>query len=320
MKNNSHRLEKPIHHATISAGMSVDELVNQMNGCAFGAGRLAEAVDIYTAMLGDSECTKFFGLAGAMVPAGMRDIVSSLIRDGHIDVLVTTGANLVHDIIESLGLHHYKGSDLVDDIQLKHDRVNRIYDVFLPEEHFTDLEEFLQSVYSMLEGQTVSIKELLTHIGSQLEDKNSILKCAFNTEIPIYCPAVQDSIVGLQAWLFKQTGKLVVDAFADMREFMDICYDAKRTGAVLIGGGVPKNYILQSMLVTPKDFDYAIQLTTDRPDSGGLSGATLDEAQSWGKVGEDAKAMTVYGDATITLPILVAAARSRLGENGRGTT
>lgn len=311
--NQHNRLEQPISHADVSAGMSVDGLVNQMSGCAFGAGRLAEAVDIYTAMLGDNDCTKFFGLAGAMVPAGMRNIVSSLIRDGHIDVLVTTGANMVHDIIESLGLHHFKGSDLVNDIQLKHDNVNRIYDVFLPEEHFTNVEEFLQSAYSQLEGQTVSIRELLTHIGGKLEDKDSILKCAFDADIPIYCPAVQDSIVGLQAWLFKQTGKLVVDAFADMREFMDICYDAKRAGAVLIGGGVPKNYILQSMLVTPKDFDYAIQLTTDRPDSGGLSGATLDEAQSWGKVGEDAKAMTVYGDATITLPIMVAAAMSRLG-------
>ncbi|MCK4937986.1 MAG: deoxyhypusine synthase [Methanosarcinales archaeon] len=316
--NHHNRLEQPIDHAHITPGMSVDELVNQLNGCAFGAGRLAEAVDIHTAMLGDIECTKFFGLAGAMVPAGMRNIVSSLIRDGHIDVLVTTGANMVHDIIESLGLHHFKGSELVDDIQLKHDQVNRIYDVFLPEEHFTNVEEFLQSAYSQLEGQTISIRELFTHIGSKLEDKDSILKCAYDAEIPIYCPAVQDSIVGLQAWLFKQTGKLVVDAFADMREFMDICYDAKRAGALLIGGGVPKNYILQSMLITPKDFDYAIQLTTDRPDSGGLSGATLDEAQSWGKVAEDAKAMTVYGDATITLPIMVAASMSRLGGEGGG--
>ncbi|MBE0525085.1 MAG: deoxyhypusine synthase [Methanosarcinales archaeon] len=306
-------LDQPIQPAAIFSGMSVDELINQMSGCAFGAGRLAEAVDIYTAMLRDTDCTNFFGLAGAMVPAGMRNIVSGLIRDGHIDVLVTTGANLVHDIIEGLGLHHYKGSDLVDDIQLKHDQVNRIYDVFLPEEHFSDLEEKLQSVYSGLEGTTISIREMLTHIGSQIEDQNSILRSAYDTKIPVYCPAVQDSIVGLQAWLFKQTGNLVVDAFADMTEFMDICYDAKRTGALLVGGGVPKNYILQSMLVTPKDFDYVVQLTTDRPDSGGLSGATLDEALSWGKVGEDARHMTVYGDATITLPLLVAAARSRLG-------
>jgi deoxyhypusine synthase len=310
--NYSGRFDEPIHQASISADMSVDELVNQMSGCAFGAGRLAGAVDIYGAMLEDSKCTKFFGLAGAMVPAGMRNIISGLIKDGYIDVLVTTGANIVHDIIESLGLHHYKGTDQINDVQLKHDQVNRIYDVFLPEQHFTAVEEKLQSVYSDLEGRTLSIRELLTHVGSKLNDENSILKCAYNARIPVYCPAVQDSIVGLQAWLFKQTGALVVDAFADMREFMDICYGAKRAGALLVGGGVPKNYILQSMLVTPKDFDYAIQLTTDRPDSGGLSGATLEEARSWGKVGEDARSMTVYGDATITLPLMVAAARSRI--------
>ena len=104
-----------------------------------------------------------------------------------------------------------------------------------------------------------------------------------------------------------------VVVFADMKEFMNICYDAKKAGALLIGGGVPKNYIFQSMLVTPNEFDYAIQLTMDTPETGGLSGATLDEARSWGKVGEEARSVTVYADATITLPIIVAAARSRLG-------
>jgi deoxyhypusine synthase len=309
--------ESPIRHAVVKPDMSVIELVDQMQGCAFGAGRMAEAVDIYTAMLEDPQCTRYFGLSGAMVPAGMRNIISHLIRDGYIDVLVTTGANLVHDIIEALGLHHYKGTDQVDDIQLKHNQVNRIYDVFLPGDHFTDLEEFLQETYSHINEQPLSIRELLTHIGSQLEDNDSILKCAFDAQIPVYCPAVQDSIIGLQAYLFKQTRKLVVDTFADMHEFMDLCYAAKQTGAVLIGGGVPKNYILQGMLITPNDFNYAIQLTTDRPDPGGLSGATLEEARSWGKVADDARSMTVYGDATITLPILVAAAMSKIGGGSR---
>ncbi len=130
--------------------------------------------------------------------------------------------------------------------------------------------------------------------------------------VPVYCPALQDSVIGLQAWLYKEGNPLNVDAFADMHEFMEICYEAESAGAFLIGGGVPKNYILQSMLVTPKSFDYAIQLTMDHPETGGLSGATLDEAQSWGKVGENAKSVTVYADATITLPLMVAAVRTRL--------
>jgi deoxyhypusine synthase len=302
-------LKRPIRHAKIGRDMTVSELVEAFSGCAFGAGRLFEAVDIYREMVNDGECTKFFGLAGAMVPAGMRQVVSGMIRDREIDILVTTGANLVHDIIESMGLHHYKGTDTADDVQLKHDAVNRIYDVFLPEHHFTDFEDKLQSIFREI-PENLSITQLLSHIGARLDDNNSILKSAYDTGVPVYCPAIQDSIIGLQAWLYKQTKPLNVDVFADMRGLIDRCYEAKRAGVMIVGGGVPKNFILQSMLVTPGSFDYAIQLTMDRPEPGGLSGATLDEARSWGKIGEKARSVTVYSDATITLPIIVAAAKT----------
>ncbi len=302
------RLDRPIRHVKIIRDMTVKQLVNSLSGAAFGGGRLSEAVDIYREMVSDNECTKFFGLAGAMVPAGMRQVVSDMIRDGDIDILVSTGANLVHDIIEALGLHHYKGTDVADDVELKKCSINRIYDVFLPEEHFARLEEKLQPIFRELPDK-LSISEFLSHIGSKLDDDNSILKSAYDMDIPVYCPAIQDSIIGLQAWLYRQTNPLNVDVFADMKGLIDRCYEAKRAGVFIVGGGVPKNFILQSMLVTPKSFDYAIQLTTDRPESGGLSGATLDEARSWGKVGENARSVTVYSDATITLPIIVAASK-----------
>ncbi len=305
------RLKRPIRHAKIKPDMTVSQLVGSFSDCAFGAGRLYEAADIYREMVNDSDCTKFFGLAGAMVPAGMRQIVSDLIRDGDIDILVTTGANLVHDIIESLGLHHYKGTQTADDVELKHNSINRIYDVFLPEEHFSKLEEKLQPLFREL-PEKLSISEMLSHIGEKLDDDGSILKSAYDMEIPVYCPAIQDSIIGLQAWLYKQSKPLNVDVFADMKGLIDRCYEAKRTGVLIVGGGVPKNFILQSMLVTPKSFDYAIQLTMDRPETGGLSGATLEEARSWGKVGENARSVTVYSDATITLPLIVSVAKSRL--------
>ncbi|MCE8425495.1 MAG: deoxyhypusine synthase [Candidatus Methanoperedens sp.] len=302
------RLQKPIIPAKITYDMTVNQLMEEFSGCAFGAGRLFEAREIYSEMINDSECTKFFGLAGAMVPAGMRQIVSDMIRDRKIDILVTTGANLVHDIIESLGLHHYKGTEVADDIELKHCAINRIYDVYLPEEHFSRFEEKLKPIFLKL-PEILSINDLLSHIGGELDDDNSILKSACDMDVPVYCPAIQDSILGLQAWLFKQTKPLNVDVFADMKGLIDRCYEAKRTGVFIVGGGVPKNFILQSMLVTPKSFDYAIQLTMDRPETGGLSGATLDEARSWGKVGENARSVTVYSDATITLPMIVAAVK-----------
>ncbi|RZN34581.1 MAG: deoxyhypusine synthase [Methanosarcinales archaeon] len=305
------QLNDPVIQAKIVSAMSIDDLVSALGGCGFGAGRLAQACDIYEEMLKSGTTTKFFGLAGAMVPAGMRNIVSGLIRDGHIDALVSTGANLVHDLIESLGLPHYKGNDVVDDNALYREQIDRIYDVFIPELHFTRLEEHLLTVFEGM-GDRISIRQMLSDIGKSLNDPNSILRAAYECNVPIFCPAVQDSMIGLHAWLYRQTNQLNIDVFADVHEFLDICFDAEQSGAVFIGGGVPKNFILQGTLMTSKGFDYAIQLTTDRPESGGLSGATLDEAKSWGKINENAKAVTVYADATITLPILVSAVRSRL--------
>ena len=308
----THHCNEPVAQMHVRPGMNVDELVRAMGKAgAYNGGALARAADIYERMLSDRETTKFFGLAGAMVPAGMGGIVADLIHDGHINVLVSTGANLTHDIIEAIGCHHFHGTAFCNDIELRHDEINRIYDVYLPNEAFETFEEFMQDTFLALEPESrISISGLLRHIGSRT--RGGILHTAAKKGIPVYCPAVQDSMVGLQYWLFSQTNKVVVDAFADMPALMDMCFTAKKAGALLVGGGVPKNFILQSMLMTPNGFDYAVQLTGDRPDLGGLSGATLDEARSWGKITEDAQAVTVYGDATITLPLLVAAVMERL--------
>jgi deoxyhypusine synthase len=305
--------------------MTVGELVDELGKAgAYNGGSLWQAVNIYERMLRDEEALKFFGLSGAMVPGGMGGIVADLIRRGHIDVLVSTGANLTHDTIEAIGCHHYHGTCEVSDTELCEEGINRIYDIFLPNEAFIRFEEFMQDVYSSLpEGSTVSISELLNRIGSRLD--SGILAEAAKAGVPVYCPAIQDSMIGLQYWLFSQNSmiglqywlfsqmhKVVVSAFGDMHELLDRCFEAERAGAVFVGGGVPKNYILQSKLMTESGFDYAVQLTGDRPDLGGLSGATLDEARSWGKLTGEARAVTVYGDATINLPMLVAATLERL--------
>lgn len=303
---------EPVTQLHVKPGMTVNELVEAMGKAgAYNGGSLARAADIWEQMLSDKETTKFFGLAGAMVPAGMGGIVSDLINAGHIDVLVSTGANLTHDTIEAIGCRHFHGTAFCDDVELRHDEINRIYDVYLPNEAFVDFEEFMQGVFGELEPKsTISISGLLEHIGRHTT--SGILHTAARKKIPVYCPAVQDSMIGLQYWLFSQTSKVTVDAFADMPALMDRCFTAKKAGAMLVGGGVPKNFILQSMLMTPNGFSYAVQLTGDRPDLGGLSGATLDEARSWGKITEEAQAVTVYGDATITLPMLAAAVMERL--------
>jgi deoxyhypusine synthase len=292
--------------------MSVDELMRQLaRAGAYNGGALARAADIYERMLTDRNAVKFFGLAGAMVPAGMGGIVSDLLSRGHIDVLVSTGANLTHDIIEALGCRHYHGSACCSDVELRQDEINRIYDVYLPNDAFITFEGFIQDALASLDpGRSYPITGLMAMLGQRLD--HGILSTAAGKGVPVYCPAVADSMIGLQCWLFSQSGKISVDAFSDMKDLIDLCFTAKKAGALLIGGGVPKNFILQSMLMTPQGFSYAVQLTGDRPDLGGLSGATLDEARSWGKITGDAAAVTVYGDATITLPMLVAAVLERI--------
>ncbi|HTY15404.1 MAG TPA: deoxyhypusine synthase [Methanoregulaceae archaeon] len=308
----THECSEPVEQMHLRPGMSVGELAEQMGRAgAYNGGALYRAVCLYEKMLRDPDATKFFGLAGAMVPAGMGGIVEDLVNRGCIDVLVSTGANMTHDIIEAIGCRHYHGRADCSDVELRHDEINRIYDVYLPNEAFIKFEEFMQETYSEIpEGSTISINELVRHIGSHLD--TGILSAACRKGVPVYCPAIQDSMIGLQYWLFSQSHKVCVDAFRDMPALLDRCFSAKKAGAMLVGGGVPKNYILQSMLMTENGFSYAVQLTGDRPDLGGLSGATLDEARSWGKLTEEASAVTVYGDATILLPLLVAAVLERL--------
>ena len=312
--------EDAVRGISVRKGMSVNELVCGMRGCAFGARRLAHAVDIYEEML-KAKATKFLGLAGALVPAGMRPVLAEMLRLRLVDVLVTTGANLVHDILEALGEHHYfcceeercEGKER--DAKLREQGVSRIYDVVVKDSAFAALEDFLHRTFEKLDhSRRYSIRELLTEIGRNIKDEGSILRVAFENGIPVFCPALADSIIGLHAFIFKQISPLNVDAFEDLREINEIYCNASRAGVVILGGGVPKNFILQTALVAPRGgFDYAIQITTKTPEDGSLSGATLEEAISWGKLRENAKAVTVYCDATIALPIIIAALRERLG-------
>jgi deoxyhypusine synthase len=295
-----------VEQVVIRPGMTVNQLVMELSRAgAYNGGALSRATDLCEEMFREKGTVRFFGLAGAMVPAGMGRIVSDLLEKGYIDVLVTTGANLTHDIIEAIGCRHYHGSASCSDVDLRREEINRIYDVYLPNEEFMQ-----ESLASLDPEKSYPITTLLLKLGCRLDQ--GILATAVRKGVPVYCPAVADSMIGLQCWLFSQAARINVDAFADMRSLLDLCFSAEKAGAVLVGGGVPKNFILQSMLMTPHGFAYAVQLTGDRPDLGGLSGATLDEARSWGKITEHAKAVTVYGDATITLPVLVAAVLERL--------
>ncbi|MFB6233413.1 MAG: deoxyhypusine synthase [Haloarculaceae archaeon] len=320
----------PVGHAAVRAGMTVDDLAAAYGDAGIGAQALHEAVDVTAEMFGDEETAVFAGLAGAMVPAGMRSLVADLIRDGYVDALVTTGANLTHDAIEAIGGTHHHGredhpgkSARDHDEQLREEGVDRIYNVYLPQEHFVAFESHLrEEVFPALEADgTVPIQRLTATLGranAAVNDREGveagagIAAAAHEHDVPIYCPAIQDSVLGLQAWLYAQTSDFSLDALADMDGLTDRAFDAERRGALVVGGGVPKNFVLQTMLVVPDAYDFGVQLTMDPPETGGLSGATLDEARSWGKLEPGARNVSVYADATITLPLLVAAVRERI--------
>ncbi|WP_312912571.1 deoxyhypusine synthase [Natronosalvus caseinilyticus] len=323
----------PVGHAEVHSGMSVDDLASQYGRAGVGAANLHKAIDVTSAMF-DDDVTVFFGLAGAMVPTGMRKIVSDLVRDGYVDALVTTGANLTHDSIEAIGGKHHHGAvhaegktEREHDESLREEGVDRIYNVYLPQEHFAEFERHLrEEVFPVLESEcedegSVSIERLTRELGRANADVNErdgvdedpgLAAAAYENDVPIYCPAVQDSVLGLQAWMYSQTTAFSLDALGDMTRLTDLAFEADEAGAFVVGGGVPKNFTLQTMLVTPRAYDYAVQLTMDPPQTGGLSGATLDEARSWGKLEPEAQNVSVYADATITLPLVVAAARDRV--------
>ncbi len=300
----------PVAPMKIRPGMRTDELIREFAGAGvFNAGKLADAVSVYDEML-KSDARKFLGLAGALVPAGLGVMIADMIREGFVDVIVTTGANLVHDIINALGdgHGHMRGSALFDDIKLREKGISRIYDVYLESQAFIDFETFVRDFFDTLDDGIYPVSEFLKIMGERVPGHDSFLRAAYECDVPVFTPAFSDSMLGLHSWICTQDRKIVIDSIADIGRILSLVSDDRSHGAILLGGGVPKNFILQSMLISPSEgFDYGIQITMDRVETGGLSGATLEEAKSWTKMREDAKVVTVYSDVTIALPLIVSA-------------
>jgi len=290
---------KPIR---LSGGMRVSELVDEMKGVGFGAGKIARASEIMASMFKDKDCKVFLGVAGAMVPAGMKQVIVDLLSE--VDVFVTTGANLTHDFVEDLGYSHYHVKPPFDDAKLNKAGLDRMYNVAMPNTVYEGMEDFFDKNWSEFQ-KCKTIKEFLWKMG-ELSPGKGILKTCYERKIPIFCPALADSGIGLMIWGRKVAGKEIsIDAFEDMKEIIDIAWTSKKNGVIYIGGGTPKNFIQQSMQFS-KGADYGIQITTDRPEPGGSSGAPMEEGISWGKLKPKANFVDVSCDATIALPLIYA--------------
>jgi deoxyhypusine synthase len=297
-------MKKNVNQIKIDKNPLLKKMIDDLENTGFNAKRLAKACKIYEKMINDKECKKFFSLAGAMVPAGMQNIIIDMVELGYFDVLVTTGANLTHDIAEALGFHHLQGDLAIDkktDKDLHDEHINRIYDVFMPNNVYEGMEDFIKTLKFDL---NMSVKDFLMYLGDQLPDApNSLLKACAKHKVPIFCPAFTDC--GLAMQISFAFPKVNLNHFQDLQDMINLAWDAKTAGVCIIGGGVPKNYVFQAMQFSPNSSQYAIQITMDRPETGGLSGAELREAISWGKINENAEYSTVVTDATIALPIIL---------------
>lgn len=305
---------RKVGQISLKKKMSVNELVEEYEKAGvLGAGNLAKACSIFEEML-LKKATIFLGLTGPLTASGLRNSIADLINSNYIHVIVASGANVVHDMIEAFHGSHYVGSFAADDVKLCEKEIGRIGNVFTK---FSDFEVFEREVQKMLSSigenkrKNLSVKELLWELGSRIKDKNSFLRAAYQKKVPIFAPAITDSMLGLQLFFFSQKKELVLNAVKDMKDLADIVFAAKKTGAIILGGGVPKHYILGANLLR-NGIDYGVQITMDREEAGSLSGAKLEEGISWEKVKAKSSLATVIGDATVLFPLLVASVKERM--------
>ncbi len=301
---------KRVEQMRLRPGMTVGELAEEMRRAGvIGAGRVGKAVEIVAEMFSDPDYTTFITLSGPLVPSGMRLIFRDLIRDGYVDAVVTNGANMVHDIVEAMGGSHMVGEVDVDDAELLERGINRVYDIFIESDTWVALEGFVWGILDGLpEDRRVDVPfhGLLREIGLKLDDEGSILFTAARKGVPIFCPGLLDSMLGIPLWMYSKRSRLVINPLKDFDLLGDMIYEAKKTGAIILGGGMPKHHT-QYMNTLREGLDAAIQISTARVEDGSLSGAPLKESVSWGKLKGD-KASTIFGDVTIVFPLIVAAA------------
>ena len=302
-----------VNPINVTSDMKISDLISQFDESGvLGAGRVARACNILTDMIQDEDMKVFMSLGGPLIPGGMRNIVAKMINEGHVDLIVSSGANITHDLVEAFGGSHYRHEGK-DDEELNEEGIGRIADINVGSDDFTIFETEITKIFERIasERQYISIQELLHEIGLLVEDENSFVATAARNNVPIFAPGLIDSMMGLQLWIFNQDHDFVVDAVADMHYLSDIVFEAEKVGAILLGGGLTKHYTLASNVIKG-GLDAAIQITMDRPEAGSLGGAPLEEAKSWAKARCGSSLASVVGDVTVIFPLIYAAALDKL--------
>ena len=308
-----------VNQLRIKKDMKVSELMEQFDGSGvLGSGRVARAGNLIVKMIEDEDMGIFMSVAGPMVPGGMRNIISDMIKAGYIDVLMTSGANITHDLLEAFGGRHYRDLGNNDE-ELNDAGIGRIADVYTKSDDFELFESEITKIFETIDKKLdndkdkhiISIQALLREVGLLIDDENSILRQAALNDVDIYAPGLIDSMFGLQLWIFSQDHDIVVSAAGDMPKLSDKVFEYEKIGAIMLGGGLPKHYTLACNLLKG-GIDAGVQIVMDRPETGSLSGAPLDEANSWSKANHGSDLVTVIGDVTIIFPLIMASVLDKL--------
>ena len=311
-------LSTPTRPLAIDRHKNVAALLQKMQGVSFQGRNLATAYQVWHRMLGDRVMI-MMGVAGAMVPAGMRRLIVYLIENRLIDCLVSTGATFFHDMHESLGRFHFQCSPDIDDVVLQKNLIDRMYDTLVDEEEFREEDAFIGRFAGTLDqSRPYTTREFLNLLGKEISKRSKedgIVTAAYKSGVPLYCPAIGDSSIGIGIAEHRHLGKnrFTFDVVGDVLETARLAGESPASGVIYFGGGTPKNFIQQSEVTATfmrhahNGHKYAMQIITDAPHWGGLSGCTFEEAQSWGKIAHNASMATVHCDSTIAMPILITA-------------
>ena len=316
-------LNKPVEHIDITS-FDARKIIESMGKMSFTSRDTANAARIFNNMILDNNCSIFLTLAGSTSAAGCMKLYSDLIKYNMVDAIVATGASIIDmDFFEALGFKHYQGSQFQDDTELRNNYIDRIYDTYINEDELQACDKIICDIANSLEPKVYTSREFIKELGKYLKTnakkKDSLIEVAYDNNVPIFCPAFTDSSAGFGLVMHQEQNPnkhLTIDSVREFRELTEIKLNSKQSGLVMIGGGVPKNFIQDTVVCAEllgKKVDmhkYAIQITVADSRDGACSSSTLKEASSWGKV-DVAQEQMVFAEATSVLPLIASDAYHR---------
>ena len=309
-------LNKPVEHIDITK-FDARPIISSMEKMSFVSRETANAAKIYNEMLSEKDCTIFLTLAGSTSAAGCMHIYRDLVKYNMVDAIVATGASIIDmDFFEALGFKHYQGSQFQDDTELRKNYIDRIYDTYIDEEELQHCDKVIGEIADSLEPRSYTSREFISELGKYLKKnakkKGSLIEMSYDYQVPIFCPAFTDSSAGFGLVMHQEKNPkkhMTIDSIREFRELTEIKIKSKGSGLLMIGGGVPKNFIQDTVICAEllgKDVEmhkYAIQITVADSRDGACSSSTLKEASSWGKV-DTSKEQMVFAEATSVIPLI----------------